>query len=254
MQNLNQKTRRSFLRNVTLGSVAAICLPDIVSAAFAETKPKRVSLNKTDIILFQGDSITDFHRKKSDLAANSPAALGQGYVFNAGAELLLKYPEDNLKIYNRGVSGNKVYQLADRWDNDCIALKPDVLSILVGVNDFWHTLVNGYKGTVKTYHDDYINLLERTKKQLPDVRLILGEPYAIPGVKSVDAKWYPVFKDYQAVAKEIAQKFDATFIPYQSIYDKALKQAPGAYWTIDGVHPSLAGAGLMAQAWLEAVK
>jgi lysophospholipase L1-like esterase len=159
----------------------------------------------------------------------------------------------DLHIYNKGISGNKVYQLADRWDADCLALKPTVLSILVGVNDFWHTLVNGYKGTIKTYQDDYRALLDRTRKSLPDVKLIIGEPYALIGVKSVDASWYPAFNDYRHAAREIAESYGAIFIPYQEIYDKALHAAPGSYWTADGVHPSLAGAELMAQAWLETV-
>jgi lysophospholipase L1-like esterase len=89
---------------------------------------------------------------------------------------------------------------------------------------------------------------------LPDVKLIIGEPYAVRGVKSVDDKWYPAFDEYRHAAREIADSFGAAFIPYQDIYDKAQKSAPGSYWTVDGVHPSLAGARLMAQAWLETVK
>jgi len=137
---------------------------------------------------------------------------------------------------------------------DCLDLKPTVLSILVGVNDFWHTLVNGYTGTVKTYRDDYDKLLDRTRQKLPDVKFIVGEPYAVIGVKAVTDKWYPAFNEYRQAAKELADKYNAAFIPYQAIYDKAQKSAPGSYWTADGVHPSLAGAALMAEAWLETVK
>ena len=86
------------------------------------------------------------------------------------------------------------------------------------------------------------------------MKLIICEPFAVKGVKAVDDKWYPEFFDYQKAAKDIATQFGATFIPYQKIYDEAQKQAPGAYWTGDGVHPTLAGAQLMAQAWLEAIK
>jgi lysophospholipase L1-like esterase len=146
-----------------------------------------------------------------------------------------------------------VYQLAERWDADCLDLKPTVLSILVGVNDFWHTLASGYKGTIQTYRDDYKALLDRTKAKLPDVKLIIGEPYAVRGVKAVDEKWYPAFDEYRQAAREIAENYGAAFIPYQDIYDKALKSAPGSYWTPDGVHPSIAGARLMAEAWIQAV-
>lgn len=227
-----------------------------VSAADGPAREKagKIRLEKGDVILFQGDSITDWRRKAGDTAPNSAAALGEGYAMLAAAGLLTENPEKNLQIYNRGVSGNKVYQLAERWDVDCLALKPTVLSILVGVNDFWHTLVNGYTGTLKTYKDDYKALLDRTRQQLPGVRLIIGEPYAVNGVKSVDDKWYPAFDGYRQAAREIAAEFGAVFIPYQEIYDKAQKSASGSYWTIDGVHPSVAGAGLMAKAWMEAVK
>jgi lysophospholipase L1-like esterase len=246
--------RRGFLKTASMSSMLTLSLPGIVSSAFETEKTKKIHLSQGDIILFQGDSITDAGRKKDDAGANSGAALGKGYPFIAASELLNKYPEKNLQIYNKGISGNKVFQLAERWDADCLGLEPTVLSILVGVNDFWHTLTNGYTGTIRTYRDDFATLIDRTKSKLPNVKLVIGEPYAVIGVKAVDAKWYPAFNEYRQAARELADKYDAVFIPYQAIYDKAQKTAPGAYWTADGVHPSLAGAALMAQAWLEVVK
>jgi lysophospholipase L1-like esterase len=171
----------------------------------------------------------------------------------AASALLFKEADKNLKIYNKGISGHKVYQLAERWEKDTLDLNPNVLSILIGVNDFWHTF-NNYKGTIKTYNDDFRALLDRTKQKLPNVNLIIGEPFALAGIKAVDEKWYPAFDEYRKAAREIAGTYDAVFIPYQSIFEKALKSAPGVYWTGDGVHPTLAGAHLMAHAWLEAVK
>ena len=254
MQEKTHSNRRNFIRNVSLGSLAAVTLPSLVSAAGSESANKKITLKKDAVVLFQGDSITDAGRKRDQSAANAPGALGNGYAFLAAAALLKQFPDKNLQIYNKGISGNKVYQLAERWEEDCLQLKPDVLSILIGVNDFWHTLTGGYKGTIKTYQDDLIALLDRTKQQLPAVQLVIGEPFAVTGVKAVDEKWYPAFNDYRAASKEIAEKYDATFIPYQSIFDKAQKTAPGSYWTGDGVHPSVAGAELMAASWVETVK
>jgi lysophospholipase L1-like esterase len=236
-----------------MAGIAGVSLPSLLKAAPA-IKPGKIILQQNDIILFQGDSITDAGRKKTDMDANDASALGGGYPHIAAAELLYKFPSLNLKIYNKGISGNKVYQLADRWDSDCLQIKPTVLSILVGVNDFWHTLVNGYTGTLDTYKNDYRALLKRTLAALPNVKLIIGEPYALKGVKAVDDKWYPAFDGYRQAAKDIAAEFNAAFIPYQSIYDKALKQAPASYWTLDGVHPSVAGTQLMAEAWMQTVK
>ncbi|SHL42974.1 Lysophospholipase L1 [Chitinophaga jiangningensis] len=251
---MNTSDRRSFLRNVSLGSLAAISLPNIVSAATAGAKPAKIQLKKDYTILFQGDSITDVGRKRDADAANNGAALGGGYAFLAASELLWQHPDKNLSIYNRGISGNKVYQLAERWDADCINLKPNVLSILIGVNDYWHKHNGKYDGSSKVYRDDYDKLLDRTKQKFPDLQLIIGEPFAVKGVKAVDDTWYPEFNEYRAAAKEIADKYKASFIPYQAIFDKAVQSAPASYWTGDGVHPSLAGARLMAQAWLDCVK
>jgi lysophospholipase L1-like esterase len=255
MQEKGSPSRRNFLKKATLASASALSMGQLVSTAFAAEKiKKRVTLGKDNVVLFQGDSITDAGRKKEDSGYNNAGILGSGYAMIAGSELLYRFADKNLKVYNRGISGNKVYQLAERWDKDCLSLNPQIISILIGVNDFWHTLTSGYKGTIKTYNDDLRALLDRTKEKLPDVQLIIGEPFAVAGTKAVDEKWYPAFNDYRKAAREIAESYNAVFIPYQSIFDKAQKSAPGVYWTGDGVHPTLAGAHLMAHGWLEAVK
>lgn len=253
MEN-QRNNRRSFIKKAALGGLMAISIPEILSAAMVSEGGKKNALLKNNIILFQGDSITDSGRNKEDNSFNNARTLGSGYPMLAGAALLEKYASLELKVYNKGISGNKVYQLAERWDKDCLDIKPDILSILIGVNDIWHKLNGEYGGTVEIYKKDYIALLERTKKALPNVKLIICEPFAVPGVKAVNEKWYPEFYRYQKTAREIATLFSATFIPYQKIFDEAGKQAPGAYWTGDGVHPTLAGAQLMAGAWLESIK
>ena len=253
MENQNTN-RRSFIRKAALGGLMAAGIPEILSAAMPPSGVKKNTLMKDNVILFQGDSITDAGRNKEDNTFNNPRALGSGYAMLTSAALLEKFASLNLKIYNKGISGNKVFQLAERWDKDCLELKPDVLSILIGVNDIWHKLNGQYNGTVDIYKKDYIALLERTKKALPNIKLIICEPYAVREVKAVDDKWYPEFYDYQKAAGEIADQFGATFIPFQKVYDKAQKRAPGVYWTGDGVHASFAGAQLMASAWIKAVK
>ena len=250
----NNNSRRSFLKKAALGTLAAVSIPEIVSAAMAKEKIKRIALLKDQVILFQGDSITDSGRNREDAGFNTARNLGTGYPVLAGATMLNKYAGLNLKIYNKGISGNKVFQLAERWDKDCLDLKPDVLSILIGVNDLWHKLDGRYDGTPEIYRRDCIDLLERTRKALPEIKLIICEPFAVKGVKAVDDRWYPEFFEYQRAARDIASLFGATFIPFQSIFDEAQKKAPGVYWTGDGVHPSLAGAQLMAQAWLKTVE
>jgi lysophospholipase L1-like esterase len=247
-------SRRSFIRKAAVAGALTISIPEIVSAALPAEAVKKHSIGKDNVILFQGDSITDASRNKEDSSFNTPRALGSGYAMLGAAAMLEKYASLNMKIFNKGISGNKVFQLAERWDKDCLDIKPDILSILIGVNDIWHKLNGQYNGTPDIYRRDYIALLERTKKALPDVKLIICEPFAVNGVKAVDDKWYPEFFEYQKIAREIAEQFSAVFIPFQKLYDEAQKQAPGVYWTGDGVHPSLAGAQLMATAWMEGIK
>jgi len=249
----NMKTRRKFIKETAAGAMAAMSIPKVLYEFPAGAGQKKIKLEKNNVILFQGDSITDAGRNKQNESFNNPSSLGSGYAFLATAALLESFPSLNLKVYNRGISGNKVFQLAERWDKDCLDLKPDVLSILIGVNDIWHTLNGQYNGTVEKYRNDYIALLERTMAALPSVKLIICEPFAVPGVKAVDDRWYPEFYEYQKSAREIAERFGAIFVPFQKVFDEAQNRAPGSYWTGDGVHPSLPGAQLMAKAWLKTV-
>ena len=122
------------------------------------------------------------------------------------------------------------------------------------MNDFWHKLDGKYDGTVEKYEQDYKQLLTLTTKMLPEVKLVIGEPFALQETTAVNEKWFPEFDGYRAVAKKMAEEFNAVFIPYQTIFNEAILKAPAKYWTPDGVHPSMAGCALMAEAWLEAVK
>ena len=239
-------SRRSMLGGLSaLFAGSTIHFPEWLSA------PKDVPKGAT--ILFQGDSITDAGRDRGAYYANNYRGMGQGYVRHIVTELLAKHPDKDLNIYNRGISGHKVYQLRDRWEDDCLMLKPDILSVLIGVNDHWHTLSGRYDGSAKVYEDDFMALMERTKKELPNVKLIIGEPFVLHEGSSINpAEWKGKFEDYQAAAKRVADQFEAVFIPYQQVFDDALKKAPTSYWCPDGVHPSMAGNYLMAKAWLEA--
>ena len=205
-----------------------------------------------NVIVFQGDSITDAGRNKQHQEANNSGSLGRGYAGLIAAELLGTHPQQNWQCYNRGISGHKVHQLAARWQEDCLDLEPDVLSILIGVNDFWHTLTNDYKGTVDIYDRDLRNLLDLTLAALPDLKLIIAEPFAVDGGTAIDNdKWFPAFNGYREAAKNIAKDYKAAWIPFQKIFDDALELAPVSYWCPDGVHPAPAGNYLMAQAWIK---
>ena len=127
------------------------------------------------MVLFQGDSITDAGRNREQEQANNPWGFGVGYVNHIASWLLEEMPGKDLQIYNRGISGNKVYQLAERWEKDCLDLRPDLLSILIGVNDYWHLRNGVYEGTPEIYEQDYRSLLTLTREALPDIKLVICE-------------------------------------------------------------------------------
>ena len=207
-----------------------------------------------DVILFQGDSITDGGRDRSIEQANNRSGLGLGYAHHAAAAMLADAPLSALTVYNRGIGGNRVTDLAERWDVDCLSLKPTLLSILIGVNDTWHERQTPGKGVpVDRFDRLFRSLLDQTLDALPGVRLVIGEPFALP-CGAVTDDWYPEFTQRQNTVKSIAHDYHARFIPYQQIFDQAAETTGPEYWTLDGVHPTTPGHLLMARAWLNAVQ
>lgn len=204
------------------------------------------------VLLFQGDSITDAGRHRNEPGANQPTSLGSGYVNLVVSSLLSSQPGRGWMCHNRGVGGDRVDDLAARWDDDCLSLEPDVLSILVGVNDFWYTEAGAYERSATQYEREYRALLERTREAIPDVTLLLGEPFAVAGGAAVDEQWDLHFDRYRQAARRVADDYGATWIPYQSVFDAALQEASVSHWAPDGVHPTPAGHYRMAQAWLRA--
>jgi len=211
------------------------------------------SLKPGSVILFQGDSITDARRDRERGEVNDARALGGGYPSLIAAALRRDYSKLDLQIYNRGISGNKVPDLDARWKADCLDLKPSVLSILVGVNDIWHKLNGRYDGTVAQYEEGFGALLTRTRTALPETRIVVCEPFVLR-CGAVNEKWFPEFDQRRAAARKVAQEAKATWVPFQSMFDKAVAfGTTPEYWAPDGVHPSIAGHALMAKTWRETV-
>ena len=248
----NEWTRRKFVRTST-ALTALGCVGVAGRPATAEHHHHHGSIERGDTILFQGDSITDAKRDRATAdQPNRQQSMGKGYAWLAASSLLVGQPEKRLQIYNRGISGNKVPNLASRWQKDCLDIKPNVLSILIGVNDIWHKRNGKYDGTIESYAEGYHALIKRTKESLPEVKLVICEPFVLR-CGAVDDSWFPAFDGYRAAAKQVSDTAGATFVPFQTIFDRALEFAPAEHWAKDGVHPSSAGASLMASAWLNAV-
>jgi len=240
-------TRRDFVTTAS-ALAGATLLPAAATAGRAPT-----GAAEGTVVLFQGDSITDAGRDRAVADPNAARALGSGYPLLAASAALAAHPDRGLRFYNRGVSGNKVPDLAARWAADTVALAPDVLSILIGVNDFWHKLSSGYTGTVEDYERQYTALLDDTRRALPRTRLIVLEPFVLR-CGAVDNRWFPEFDQRRAVAARVAQRAGATFVPLQPVFDDLARKSPPAYWAADGVHPTPAGHAVIAERWRRAAK
>ena len=211
---------------------------------------RKTAIREKDLILFQGDSITDCGRPRDFNGING--GLGNGYALMVAAELLSTRPTDNLRFVNRGVSGNRIVDLYARIKADVINLHPQMLSVLIGVNDTWHEFGGQNGVSIPKYERIYRDFLNETLTDLPRVRFVLCEPFVLScGV--VTTAWVAEIQQRREVVKALAREFAAVFVPFQEEFDQAVKLAPPEYWASDGVHPTAAGHMLMANAWLNAV-
>ena len=239
--------RRNLLR-ASLALAAAGSATAIHSDVAAKEQTRTLAPEST--ILFQGDSITDAGRDRKANSANDPRGFGRGYPMLIASGLLGDHPSSKLKIYNRGISGNKVPDLAARWQEDCLNLKPDLLSILIGVNDIWHMLNGKYDGTVADYDSGLRELLTRTQESLPKTRIVICEPFVLK-CGAVNDKWFPEFDKRRNACLQVARSMSLEIVPFQQMFNDALADAPPQYWAADGVHPTMAGHALMAKTWRE---
>ncbi|WP_150268731.1 SGNH/GDSL hydrolase family protein [Paenibacillus tepidiphilus] len=201
---------------------------------------------KNDIILFQGDSITDCGRNYAD-----PASLGTGYAMMVAAQLGLKYPGKKLSFYNRGINGNRAVDLQNRWEKDCLALKPDWVSIYIGINDTWRWYDSGLETTAAEFEASYRDLAERTRQTL-NAKLVFVEPFVLP-VPEDRKHWRADLDPKIHVVRELAREYGAVLVPLDGLFAQASVKAEPAFWAGDGVHPSAAGHALITEAWLKAV-
>lgn len=199
-------------------------------------------------ILFQGDSITDAGRSRED-----DSCFGWGYPLRVKEELEFEYP-NTYAMYNRGISGNRVVDLYARLKSDILNLKPDYMSILIGVNDVWHEFEAQNGVDSEKYFKVYSMLIEEIKEALPEIKIMILEPFTLKGTGN--ERYFEEFRDEVAKraekAKEIAEKYDLSFVPLQDKFDEAAKLAPNNYWLADGVHPTTAGHELIKREWMKA--
>ena len=202
-------------------------------------------------ILFQGDSITDGNRYKDEASRwDLNHQIGHAYPYVVAATLGAKYPERRFQFKNRGVSGNQIAQLFGRWKGDTLLLKPDILSILIGVNDQSET-----GSDPQRFERVYRVLLDEARQANPAVKFVLLEPFILP-VKDWAADWDARFdrmRRYQEAVARVARDYGAVFVPLQERFLELAEAYGAPYWLWDGVHPTEAGHGLIAFEWMRRV-
>ncbi len=250
MNEITINKRREFLKKtITLGAAAPFATQIIQAASYQE---KNAKTGEGLTFLFQGDSITDGNRTRNN---DWNHVMGHGYQYIIASRLWYDFPKKSFHFFNRGISGNKVTDLAARWQKDTLELKPDVLSILVGINDTAVFIEGKSDFSAEQYESGYRSLLKQTKEQLPGIELVLCEPFILPAGKVKD-KWevYSTeVKKRQEAVRRLSEEFQAIFVPFQSAFNKAISSAPAEYWIWDGIHPMPAGHELMAREWISRV-
>jgi len=244
--------RRDFLKKTALGGVAALLTSPITSASVSYPGNDVENDKKGYTFLFQGDSITDGNRTRN---TDWNHVMGHGFAYLISSRLWFDSPGREFHFFNRGISGNRITDLSMRWQSDTLDLKPDLINILIGVNDT-EAAVKGNKAcTAQQFESDYRTLLENTKKALPDTQLVLCNPFLLP-VGRVKDKWeiyQQELKPRQEIVSRLAREFNAVVVNFQEAFDKELERAPADYWIWDGIHPMPAGHELMARVWIKEV-
>ncbi|MBO5065735.1 MAG: SGNH/GDSL hydrolase family protein [Clostridia bacterium] len=211
-----------------------------------------LELKENDVILFQGDSITDGNRGRS---SDLNHVHGHGYQYIIASEMYADNLNKNIEVYNRGNSGDRICDLYGRWIEECLNLKPTILSVLIGVNDIVFNWNNNSGSDPERYEKIYRYLLDEVKEKNPETLIVIMEPFF--GDKEepeLDAFFKEHIGGYQKAAKKIAEEYGAVFVPLQDLFDEYAQKTDVFNLLWDGVHPTTCGHQLIARRWKECVK
>lgn len=207
----------------------------------------RIELGPGQRIVFIGDSIT---AAESGTAVHGP--LGNGYVHFAGNFLVARYPRLNLEIINTGVNGNTVRELKRRWEKDCIGQRPDVLSVLIGINDLWTQHAGAEYLRYAVYPDEYeltYRLLLSEARQRCNCKFVMMEPFMFCG--DPENAMLKGLRTYIDIVHKLAAEFDAVLVELQSGIDEEIAEVLPERWSMDSVHPYAWAHAWIAQRWLD---
>ncbi|MEI6231597.1 MAG: SGNH/GDSL hydrolase family protein [Planctomycetota bacterium] len=205
--------------------------------------------NNGDWILFQGDSITDCGRRE----INGSSKLGNGYVSILRGFMSQRWPDKKIDVLNRGVAGDRTVDMLARWERDCVGLQAEWLSIMVGCNDVWRKRLQWMGQSyvpLPDYIANYRSLLDQALRA-GYKRFVLMSPTTID--EDLNSDLNKMLVDYGDAVKELAREYSAIYVPAREALHAAIRATPEVKWTTDGCHPTVAGHGVIASAWLNAV-
>lgn len=209
-------------------------------------------MKDNDVVLFQGDSITDGNRGRNE---DLNHIHGHGYQYIIASEMYADNMDKDFEIVNRGISGNRIVDLCARWQEDCLDIRPTVLSILVGINDMYYNFTSGNRSEPERYMENYRKMLDDVLEQNPDTLLVIMEPFfGVSKEVEYNAYMQAHIGEYSAAAKQIAEEYGAVFVPLQDVFDEYAKHTDIFKLLWDGVHPTTGGHQLIARRWKECVK
>ncbi|SOD80459.1 SGNH/GDSL hydrolase family protein [Spirosoma fluviale] len=243
-------SRRIFLKSSALVGLAPGLIPEPSGAdALFALKQKETGL----VFLFQGDSITDGNRGRN---TDPNHIMGHGYAYSIASRIGADFPDLAFSFYNRGISGNKITDLQKRWQPDTLALKPDVLSILIGINDTAAAINKPAEATTpEQFEIIYRSLLDECRRANPDTLFVLGIPFVYPVGSRKDnwERWQSDTQSRQVAIRKLSVEFNAVVVDYPAILDKAISGKSIDYWVWDGIHPTVFAHELMAREWIQQV-
>jgi lysophospholipase L1-like esterase len=202
-----------------------------------------MQLKENSLIVFQGDSITDAGRERE-----KDTFMGAGYVFMLSALLAARYPGKNPRFINRGLGGDTVQALYERWEQDCLVYKPDVVSILIGINDTWRRFSENREPDLGRFEAMYREMLTGTQER-SGAQLVIIEPFLLTNRENYK-EWRMDLDARIDIIRGLAAEFHTCYVPMDGIMAQACTKADASYWSTDGVHLTPAGHALLAQSWL----
>jgi len=226
-------------------------MPPLINKAFSPAINQHQKKENL-VFLFQGDSITDGNRGRNE---DPNHIMGHGYAFSIASRVGADFAAAGYKFYNRGISGNTITDLKNRWQQDTLNIKPDVLSVLVGINDAALLVKKNIveEKDLDEFEATYRQLLQQCKDKNPGILLVLCLPFVFSNVREKAGAYSDIIVKLKERVKKLALEFNAVLVDFSTVFEKAMKQAPVSYWIWDGIHPTVPAHELMAREWIKQV-